>query len=665
MPSLTSNLYAFAEFRLDVQNRVLRRREETVALTPKAFEVLLLLVQHSGEIISKDQLMQAVWPDSFVEESNLTQTVFMLRKALGETADKRYILTAQGRGYKFVPEVREVSGNGHVGMRVNALKALPSELSPEHVGAGALTCPAERGSALWTGASGATQAPVVRSPHRSTRKPWLLAALTLLIVAMAPSVYLRWSGMQDPRSTPGGRLMLAVLPFRNLTGDATQEYFSDGLTEEMITQLGNLDPPRLGVIARTSVMHYKNSPEKLDQVGRELGVQYVLEGSVRRDANNVRITAQLIQMKDQSHVWARQYDRELKGLLNLQGEIAQEIADEIQLTLGEHKSAVAAQSGVSPKNYEAYDLYLKGQYFFNKRTATGLNEAIQYFQQAAAKDPSYARAYAGLADCYALMGGYTGRPPAEFIAKARAAALRALQLDDGLPEAHTALALIVQTYDWDWQTAEKQFQRAIALNPNYATAHHWYAEHLMWRGRFDEALQESERARQLDPLSLIIAADNGAILYFSRQYDRAIEKWRSVLELDPDFLRAHLIKGAYTEKEMFVEAFADEERLRPKDVPADYWSWRAYIEGRAGHAADARHALDELLNVNRHQPVDPMIIANGYVGVGDKNQALAWLEKAYAQHSNELVSLKVSPVYDALRGDPRFRHLLRRVGLAA
>ena len=640
MPSLVSNLYDFGEFRLDAQRRVLRRGTETVALTPKAFEILLLLIQHSGEIVSKDEIMRAVWPDSFVEESNLTQTVFMLRKALGETLDQRYILTAQGRGYQFVANVTEISDDH----RTQA----PSETM--------VLSPAPRPSDNQPGES-------QKLPPALKKNTRILAAVAFISLAIALVGYFSWS-VSKRRAETSNRVMLAVLPFQNLTGDAGQEYFSDGLTEEMISHLGNLDPQHLGVIARTSVMHYKSTQTPLDQVGRELGVQYVVEGSVRRDADNVRVAAQLIQTKDQTHVWARQYDRELKGLLSLQGEIAQEIADEIQLTLGEHKSAIATQSGVSPQNYEAYDLYLKGQYFFNKRTATGLKEAIGYFQEAVAKDPSYARAYAGLADSYALMGGYTGRPQSEFTPKARVAALRALQIDANLPEAHTALALIVQTYDWDWETAQKEFQRTIALNPNYATAHHWYAEHLMWRGQFEEALQESERARQLDPLSLIIAADNGAILYFSRQYDRAIEKWRSVLELDPDFIRAHLIKGAYAEKGMFAEALADGERLRPKDAPADYWAWRAYIEGRAGHAADARQAMDELLNLNRQQPVDPMIIANGYVGVGDNNQALAWLEKAYAQHSNELVSLKVSPVYDVLRGEPQFQDLIRRVGLS-
>ncbi len=361
-------------------------------------------------------------------------------------------------------------------------------------------------------------------------------------------------------------------------------------------------------------------------------------------------------------MWARQYDRELKELLTLQGEIAQEIADEIQLTLGDHKS-IAAQTYLSPQNYEAYDLYLKGQYFFNKRTATDLQEAIGYFQQATAKDPNYARAYAGIAGSYALMGGYTGLPQAEFISKARRAALKALEIDKSLPEAHAALALIVQNYDWDWQTAEKEFRRAIELNPNYATAHHWYAEHLMWRGRFDEALRESERARQLDPLSLIIASDNGAILLFARQYDRAIEKFRSVLAMDPEFPRAHLIRTAYLEKGMFAEALADLDVHGPRVNPW-YWACLASIHGRAGHEIQAHRALDELLRLNLRKPFDPQIIAAAYVGVGNKDQAVAWLEKAYTQHSNELTSLRVNPGYDLLRGDPRFQGLLKRVGLA-
>jgi len=626
MPSLTNNLYAFGDFRLDPQNRTLRLGEGPVALTPKAFEVLLLLIQHSGQVVSKNELMRAVWPDSFVEESNLTQTVFTLRKALGETREQRYILTVQGRGYRFVAEVTEGPGNGHV-------SAVPSDLPPR------------------MGTSVAMQA-----DRPSGKKFWMVSGAVFLVLVAALTAYLRWPGSRTQQQKASGRLMLAVLPFQNLTGDPNQEYFSDGLTEEMISQLGSVDPNRLGVIARTSVMRYKSSQEQLGQIGRELGVQYVLEGSVRRDAEKVRVSAQLIQVNDQTNLWTRQYDRELSGLLGLQDEITQEIADEIQLTLGGDKRVLAAGPPRTARSYEAYDLYLKGRYFWNKRTPEGFEEAINYFQQAITKDPDYARAYAGLADCYVLQPGYSGIPQTEYLQKARVAALKALQLDEGLAEAHTSLALITENYDWDWQTAEKEYRRAIELNPNYATAHHWYAEYLTWLGRFDEALRESERARQLDPFSLIIASDNGMIFYFSRQYDRAEEKLNAVLEMEPGFARAHMVRLVYVEKGQFAKALADIEKYTPHSTPWDL----AYVLGRSGHPAEAQRVLEEL---KQRHPTDPAAFAFAYMGMGNKEQALAWLEKAYAQHSNVMVTLRVDPAWDPLRSDPRFQSLVRRVGL--
>jgi len=641
----------FSVFEVNFASRELFKGGTRLKIQKQPFMILSVLLERPGEVVSRDELRDRLWPDNtFVEyEDSLNTAVRKLRAALSDSSDSpRYVETVAGQGYRFIPPVEVVWEKATEAADVK--EVLPYEIAPEHVGADSLVHPPQ------PGASEDTQS-------RRMKRPLFASALGIVLIAAALGGYFRWAGLRTQPQEAGGRTMLAVLPFENLTGDPSQEYFSDGLTEEMISQVGNVDSQHLGVIARTSVMHYKNSQAPLDQIGRELGVQYVIEGSVRRDSNNVRVTAQLIQTKDQTHVWARQYDRELNGLLNLQGEIAQEIADEIQLTLDSHKSATG-QPLNSPRQYEAYDLYLKGQYFLNKRTATGLEEAAQYFQQATASDPNYARAYAGLADCFALMGAYSERPQIEFISKARAAALKALEIDQNLPEAHTALALIVQNYDWDWHTAEKEFRRAIELNPNYATAHHWYAEHLMWRGRFDEALLESERARQLDPLSLIIAADNGAILYFSRRYDRAIEKWRSVLEMDPKFSRAQLIRGAYAEKARFPEALADTEGARQITPVAAYWSWRAYLYGRSGQMAQARHALHELLQWNRSHRVDPLFVTVAYLGIGNREQSLAWLEKAYAVHSSELVSLKVNPSYDLLRGDPRFQNLLQRVGLA-
>ncbi len=459
--------------------------------------------------------------------------------------------------------------------------------------------------------------------------------------------------------------MLAVLPFENLAGDAEQDYFSDGLTEEMISQLGGLDPQRLGVIARTSVMHYRKSQKPLEQIGRELGVQYVLEGSVRREAEKVRVSAQLIQVKDQSRVWSQQYDREVTGMLALQGQIAREIADQIELTIGDRRRSASTNGApLSRETFEAYDLYLKGRYFWNKRTPQGFERAVQCFQQAVEKDVKYARGYAGLADSYALMSNYNIGPENEYMPKARAAALKALQLDDQLAEAHTSLALISENYDWDWQQAEKEFKRAIELDPNYATAHHWYAEHLAYRGRFEEAFSEIDRARKLDPLSLIIAADDGAILYFSRQYDRAIERLRTTQDMDPDFPRARMIIYAYAESGRLADALAEIEKWRKNDPTPYTWAVEAFTYGHSGKPKEAQEALARLEESAPKAQLDPTAMyVIAFAGMNEKDRAFNWLNKAVQVHSSVLMTLKVEPIYDPLRSDPRFKEILQRVGL--
>ncbi|OLB37119.1 MAG: hypothetical protein AUH11_09440 [Acidobacteria bacterium 13_2_20CM_57_17] len=342
-----------------------------------------------------------------------------------------------------------------------------------------------------------------------------------------------------------------------------------------------------------------------------------------------------------------------------------QIAGEIHAAINGRESTKSNnQPALSPKS-GAHDLYLKGLYFWNKRTVSGFQQAIEYFQQATTLDSNYAPAYAGLANSYTLLTAYTSVSATLYIPQARAAALRALELDADLAEAHTAVALIVQNHDCDWQTSEKEYRRAIELNPNYATAHQWYAEHLMWRGRFDEALSESERARQLDPLSLIIATDHGAILYFSRQYDRAIEQFRTVLRKDPKFNHAGIITFAYVEKAMFAEALeAAETGRRFYGEGPWYWSLLAYIYGRAGQSDRARRELEKLEKLSRHEQLDPVTLLWAHLGVGDKEEALADLEKAYSEHFGVLTTLKVEPAFDPLRSDPRFQDLLRRVGLA-
>lgn len=611
------------DFELDLQAYELRRAGHPLRLERIPMEILRFLIEQRQQLVSREQIVERIWGKGhFLDTDNsINGAIRKIRQVLKDDSEQpRYIQTITGRGYRFIAPVLDGTG----------AQAPQPDASPPS--------------------------------HQALPRSRLALSVTLsLILATGVAAWAVWSGSQSAEPATQ-RVMLAVLPFSNLTGDAGQDYFSDGLTEEMIAQLGNRDPARLGVIARTSVMRYKTGQPALDQIERELGVQYVLEGSVRRDANAVRVTAQLIQTKDQTHIWARQYDRELTGLLALQGEIALQIADEILSRLGAPRTAASAPRTPAPYEHEAYDLYYRGQFFLSKRTTPDLEKAIGYFRQATTKDSAFARAYAALAHAHALFAGYSARQPKEFVAAARAAALKALELDPDLPEAHTALALIVQNHDWNWPLAEREFRRAIELNPNYATAHHWYAEHLMWRGRFDEALQESERARQLDPLSLIIATDNGAILFFSRQYDRAIEKLRSVLELDPSFPRAHIIQAAYIEIGMFDAAMADFETQRHK-VDHWYWSFFVYFYARSGRVAEARHAIQELLQLRERGGVQAGLIAHAFAVVGDKEAALAWLEKAYEEHDNSLTGLKVGAGWDFLRDDPRFQSLLRRVGL--
>jgi TolB-like protein/DNA-binding winged helix-turn-helix (wHTH) protein/Flp pilus assembly protein TadD len=615
------------ELELDRSAYQLRRAGRLLKLERIPLEILLLLTERPGQLVSREQIAERIWgKGTFLDVDNsINGAVRKIRQVLEDDPEQpRFIQTVTGRGYRFVAPILEPANP-----RAREREAAPLLPTP-------------------------TSAPARLRPRRTL----LLAAALALPLLLAAILWSR-QRKTDPVSS---RVMLAVLPFQNLTGDEGQEYFSDGLTEEMITQVGSRDPARLGVIARASVMHFKHTQEPPERIGRELGAQYLLLGSVRRDASTVRVTAELVRARDHARLWAHRYDRQLSGLLTLQDEIASEITDAIQSSLGTHTPTRTAEAGPAPLA-EAYDLYLRGQFFFNKRSDADLRTAASFFEQAVHRDSSFARAWAALADANVLGAVYSIRPPQAMVARARAAAMKALALNSSLAEAHAALALIVQNHDWDWETAEREFRQAIALNPNYATAHHWYAEHLMWRGRFDEAMRESERARQLDPLSLIIAADNGAILYYARQYDRAIDRLRSVRAIDPTLSRTYLLVSVYADHGMFDQALAEEERWRPL-IPAPlHWSTLAYIYGHAGRTAEAQRAIQELERLREGEPVQARVLAWSYAGVRDTAQTLAWLEKAYAEHSGELPALKVNPAYDFLRGDARFQRLLERVGL--
>ena len=635
--------FRFGAFEVNLKTGEACKHGVRIKLQGQPYEILHLLLERPGDVVTREEMRRRLWPaDTFVQfEHSMNSAVKKLRRALGDSAAApRYIETLPRVGYRFIAPVE---------------KQAAADSALESAAAGAPVARPHPG----------TSPTAERWLHRGW--PVLLALVTLLSAVLGG--YWHWSRSLARQRASSTRMMLAVLPFENLTGDAAQDYFSDGLTEEMIAQLGRLEPQRLGVIARTSVMHYKHTQQSLRQIGGELGVQYVLEGSVRRDSENVRISAQLIQVKDQTHAWSRQYNRKVGGLLALQGEIAREIADEIELILGEDGKRFAAnRKPATPSSDEAYDLYLKGLYFWNQRTPRGFHQAAEYFQQAIVKDPNFARAYAGLADTFGLMSTWGQVPQNQFMPKAHSAALRALEIDESLAEAHTSLALIAENYEYDWQTAEKEFKRAIQLDPSYATAHHWYAEYLSWQGRFDDALAESGRARQLDPLSVIIATDRGAILYFSRQYQRAIEQLRTVLEMDPNFTRAYgLLISAHVQQGRFEDAVADIENLRRHvQYESHVSSAEAYVWGRWGRQAEARHALARLKQQVYRQPeFDPTpLLLLAYVGLNRRDEAIALLQKACSERSNAVTGLKVDPSYDQLRGDPRFQDLLRCVHLA-
>ncbi len=621
----------FGAFEVDPRAGELRKHGIRIKLREQPFQILLMLLERPGEVVTREELRAKLWPaDTFVDfDHGLNAAVNKLREALGDSAEApRYVETLPRRGYRFI------------GPRDGSTSAA-EEAKPDVV--------AVAGPAM---------------PPRAWRAGRAAAVAGMLVIAAGAS-YFAWRHPWRQAQPSAGKIMLVVLPFQNLSGDPGQEYFSDGLTEEMTTQLGSLQPERLGVIARTSAMKYKATQKSAAEIGQELRVDYVLEGSLRRLADRVRVSAQLIQVKDQTHLWAKSYDRELGDILRLESEVAQAITGEIRLKLTPQQEMRLAKR--RPMNPEAYDSYLKGRYLWNRRNEQSLKKSVEYFNLAIAKEPSYALAYVGLADSYNILGNLGFLPPREAYPKAKAAATKALELDSMLGEAHTALALASLLYDWNWQTAENEFKQAIALGPNYGPAHQWYAVYLIAMGRHEEALAENERAEKLEPLSLTIISNFGWILYNARQYDQAIERCRKALEMDPNFALAHIYLGrAYLGKGMYAEAVAEFEKSSPLFVTGNKRSPElGYVYAVAGKRSDALKELDQYKKRWKRTglPGFPYYVAVTYVGLGETDQAFAWLQKAYEENYPWLIFLKVEPRLDPLRSDPRFQDLVRRIGL--
>ena len=616
----------FGVLELDLKARELRKRGVKVKLQEQPFQVLSVLIEHAGQVVTKEELRQRIWPsDTFVDfDHGMHSAITRLREALGDSTESpRFIETLPRRGYRFIASVKEI------GTRMEPKEPLP----------GAFGNRLRRWAAI-----------VVLG---------LLVGTSLLGILLEFDVggARRWLRRQSNPKIQS----LAVLPLQNLSGDPAQDYFADGMTDALITDLSQIST--LHVISRTSAMHYKGTKESLPQIAGALNVDGIVEGSVARSGNRVRITAQLIHAATDQHLWAETYERDVGDVLRLQGEVAQDIAQQLRAKLtSQQQVRVNSAPRVNP---DAYETYLRGRYFWNQRTEGGLWKSIELFQQAISMDPNSALPYTGLADAYLVLDGWTveAAPAKEITPKAQAAVQRALELDPTLAEAHTALAGLKHG-NWDWEGAEAEYRRAIELNPNYSHAHQWYGQLLCERGKFDACLAEAEHAYRLDPLNLLYGADIGNRLYWARRYDEAVAAVKKTLELDPNFPVAHRFLGqVYEQKGMFAPAIAELRRSAELSNPIDLAAL-GHAYALYGQREKASEVLRDLRQVASKRYVSGYDLAIVYVGLGENDKALQSLEAAYQEHSSWMLHLKVDPRLDPLRGDPRFQVLLQRVGLA-
>ena len=628
----------FGVFELDLRAGELRKHDLRVRLQEQPVQLLAMLLEHPGEVVTREELQKKLWPaDTFVDfDHGLNRAISKIREALGDSAESpRFVETVARRGYRFLAEVKVVDT---VPVHSTELVTQPHP-----------TAEVRRRRDL--------AGKFAMLKHRLRSLAWQISVFGLLVLmaSLATGKLHFWK-----RPSPLIR-SLAVLPMESLSSDASQDYFADGMTDELISDLGQISALR--VISRTSAMTYKHARKPLPQIARELNVDAVVEGTVLRSGDEVRITAQLIEASADKHLWSQSYEGELRDTLALQNRVARAIADQIRINLNPQEQA--ALKNVRVVNPEAYESYLKGRYFWNKRTADGLKVALTYFNQAIDEDPKYPQAYSGLADTYALLGDwqYAVMTPKEALPKAKAAASKALELDSALGEAHSSLAFSLDAFDWDFDSAEKEFRRAIELNPGYATAHHWYAWHLSVLGRFEEAIAEMRKAEILDPLSLIINADLAELLVVAHFYDESIRQSRRTIEMDPNFALAHhQLAQAYLQKHMNDEAVAELQKAvqLSGDSPTCIASLaRAYAA--SGNRSEAVKLLSELKKHSNPGYSDASEIAVIYAALGDSDQAMNWLEKSYEKRFNPSVLLR--PGFDPLRSDPRFEDLVRRIGL--
>ena len=640
----------FGLFEVDLESNELRKKGLRVKLQDQQLNLLRILLEHPGTLVTRDELRHRLWkPGTFVEFDHSLNTAMMrLREVLGDSSENPMLIeTVPRKGYRFIAPVHDLKKEQETQRPLTSVDAeVEDELNL------AATTPNDHSS----------NAVPIRLIRQVSLSRAILAGLAVALFVVAV-LFLFRQNLGLVSSEPKQISSIAVLPMENLSGDNNQDYFADGMTDELIASLARISSLR--VISRTTAMEYKGTHESLEKIAHDLHVDAVVEGTVLRSGDRVRITAELVQVSTDRHLWADTYESPLGDILALQNQVAAAIVSQIRIKLTpQDKESLAA---TRPINAGAFEDYLKGRYYWGKRSQDGLDKAIHYFQSATEKDPTYALAYAGLADCYGILGAaIVGTiPTSEVAPKAEAAAKKAVELDPALAETQTALATVQFNDDWNWKAAETGFRHAIQLNPSYATAHQRYSLYLIAMGRTEESLEEMNRARSLDPLSLSVNFSLGWRLYMARQYDQAISQLLNTIEMDPTYLLAHIVLGqCYEQEGKYSEAIAELQKaasLSPDSPPVLAALGHAYAA--SGKRAEAQQMLLQLKSLSPRRYVSPFYQAYLYIGLGDREQAVAWLDRGYDDRSNNMIFLNVVPQFDTLRSEPRFQSLRHRIGL--
>lgn len=633
-----SVIFRFGTFELDTVLGVLRHDGLRVRLSDKPFQLLNLLVEHQGKIVSRDEVRQRLWgAETFVDfEGNVSVTLAKLRQVLSDSPDRPlFIETIPRRGYRFIAPVTSLA---------ESTASVVSDSEPE----------------LPSTEHPARAAPTVAVLAR--RPAWILASLVCVAVIVGGLLYFGWLRLFAPAAGASHKISILVVPFENLSGDHGQDYLSDGLTEEMITQVGQSSPAGLSVIAPSTAMQYKGTHRTLEQLGREQSVDYILEGSLRRQGERVRITAQLFKVHGQSSLWAETYERETQDLLSVQREVANKIVQSLSLeVLPPPRNSLWASRSV---NAEAYDNYLRGLFEINKRTQEGLERGIRYFRAATNEDPGFAQAYVGLAYSYETAASWTFLRPRDAYPNAKLATQKALAIGGGLADAHVVSGEALHEYDWDWSGAEQEYRRALELNPSSALGHKLYAEYLTHAGRYSDALREIRTAQQLDPLSMITNSLVCYVQVHAHQFGDAVSECSKVIKLDPSFGPAHYFLGeAYSGRHQYAEAVSEhQEALRLSGNVSMMSAAIAANYAASGRNEDARRILNELLARSKNTYVSPYALGKVYVALGDAEAAFVMLEKAFEERSFELLYLADDPFFESLHNDGRFKQMIVKRG---